>query len=119
MVDACPCTGEGDARTRAPVVNWCPRCETAIADAEVEYWDENDPSVFVRFPLKGKQNEFLVIWTTTPWTLPANVAVAVAKDFVYARVACNKRRQRGIFLDCRTARQSSPEKRTVPGIQGS
>jgi len=72
------------------VVNWCPRCETAIADAEVEYRDVNDPSVFVKFPLKGKINEYLVIWTTTPWTLPANVAVAVAENFDYAKVLAKK-----------------------------
>ncbi len=72
------------------VVNLCPRCETAIADSEVEYWDEEDPSIFVKFPVQGRDNEYLVIWTTTPWTLPANVAVAVREDFVYAQVRAVK-----------------------------
>ncbi|HMA04546.1 MAG TPA: class I tRNA ligase family protein, partial [Methanomicrobiales archaeon] len=68
------------------VVNWCPRCETAIADSEVEYEDRKDPSIFVKFPVKGRDREYLVIWTTTPWTLPANVAAAVMPGAIYARV---------------------------------
>ncbi|MEE9151467.1 MAG: isoleucine--tRNA ligase [Thermoplasmata archaeon] len=68
------------------VLTWCPRCQTALAEAEVEYWDETDPSIYVRFPLKGKDKESILIWTTTPWTLPANLAVAVNPEFTYARV---------------------------------
>jgi len=71
-------------------VNWCVRCETALAEAEVEYADHTSPSVFVRFKLedtkiKGDKN-FLIIWTTTPWTLVANVAVAVHPDLDYVTV---------------------------------
>jgi isoleucyl-tRNA synthetase len=68
------------------VVNWCPRCETAIADSEVEYSDVNDPSVYIKFPVANEENTYIVIWTTTPWTIPANIAVAVHPSFEYVKV---------------------------------
>lgn len=72
------------------VVNWCPRCETAIADSEVEYEDREDASIYVKFKLKNETNTFIVIWTTTPWTLPSNIAVAVHPEFEYAKVKATK-----------------------------
>lgn len=68
------------------VVTWCPRCETALAEAEIEYWEETDPSVMVRFPLKDVDGVSLLIWTTTPWTLPSNMAVAAHPKCMYARI---------------------------------
>src|SRR5256885_12293460 len=65
---------------------WCSRDETALADAEIEYSDETDPSIYVKFPLVDRPAESLLIWTTTPWTLPANLAIAVHPPFVYAKV---------------------------------
>ncbi len=59
---------------------WCPRCGTSISQHELfagEYKELEHPSLFVRFPLRGRDGESLVVWTTTPWTLPANVAAAV------------------------------------------
>lgn len=71
-------------------VNWCKRCETALAEAEVEYEDKNAPSVYVKFKsdrdFEGKKTFFL-IWTTTPWTLLANVAVALHPEFKYSFVS--------------------------------
>ncbi len=82
-------------RSKKPI-HWCCSCKTALAEAEIEYKDESSPSIYVKFPLKddlsgeipdlaGKK-VFVVIWTTTPWTLPANLAVALHPDFVYAAV---------------------------------
>ncbi|MFH1507112.1 MAG: isoleucine--tRNA ligase [Candidatus Omnitrophota bacterium] len=77
-------------RGRKPV-NWCYRCETALAEAEVEYENHTSPSVFVKFKLDQAQDmpndTYLVIWTTTPWTLLANVAVAVHPDFAYSYIS--------------------------------
>lgn len=75
-------------------VNWCCRCETALAEAEVEYEDHTSPSVFVKFKLRDSAkfgpDSYLVIWTTTPWTLIANVAVAVHPDFTYSYISTGK-----------------------------
>ena len=68
------------------VLPWCPRCETALAEAEIEYWDETDPSIYVKFPIDGEVNTYLLVWTTTPWTIPGNLAAAVHPDFTYAFV---------------------------------
>ncbi|MBF0531471.1 MAG: isoleucine--tRNA ligase [Candidatus Omnitrophica bacterium] len=72
-------------------VNWCAKCETALAEAEVEYEDHTSPSVYVKFKVHNPQalglprdpKTALLIWTTTPWTLLANVAVAAHPDFDY------------------------------------
>ncbi|BFI75186.1 isoleucine--tRNA ligase [Sulfurisphaera ohwakuensis] len=72
------------------VLHWCPRCETTLADYEVsEYKEIEDPSIYVKFKVKGSENRYLVIWTTTPWTLPANVFVMINKDYEYAEVEVN------------------------------
>ena len=67
---------------------WCPRCETGISEQERRegYKYVEDTAVFVRFPLLGREKENLLIWTTTPWTLAANVAAAVSKELTYAKV---------------------------------
>ncbi|MEP0804937.1 MAG: isoleucine--tRNA ligase [Chloroflexota bacterium] len=70
------------------VVPYCPRCGTPLSDHEVAlgYDEATDPSVFVRMPLVDKPDTSLLVWTTTPWTLPANVAVAAHPDVDYVTV---------------------------------
>ncbi|MCL5104027.1 MAG: isoleucine--tRNA ligase [Armatimonadetes bacterium] len=75
-------------------IHWCINDETALAEAEIEYADHKSPSIYVRFPLvtdpKGlfgsDKKNYTMIWTTTPWTIPANLAVAVHPDYEYAFV---------------------------------
>src|SRR3989339_2004341 len=82
-------------RSKKPI-HWCCSCKTALAEAEIEYKDDTSPSVFIKFPLiddvsqeipqlSGKKI-YVVIWTTTPWTIPANLAIALHPDFRYAAV---------------------------------
>ncbi|WP_222915679.1 isoleucine--tRNA ligase [Natrinema sp. SYSU A 869] len=70
-------------------ISQCPRCETAIANNEVEYEDVEDPSIYVTFDLEDRDGK-LVIWTTTPWTVPANTFVAVDEEGDYVGVRAEK-----------------------------
>jgi len=69
-------------------IYWCISCETALAEAEIEYADKKAPAIYVRFPLAdGREGDAsFLIWTTTPWTLPANMAIAVHPDLQYVLV---------------------------------
>ncbi len=70
------------------VVPYCPRCGTALSSHEVAqgYKDIKEPSIFVQFKVMDRENEYFLVWTTTPWTLPSNVALAVSEDADYAYV---------------------------------
>ncbi len=84
-------------------VYWCPSCETALAEAEIEYMEDHGNSIYVKFPVKddkGKlkgivqnlDNLYVVIWTTTTWTLPGNLAISLNPEFVYMVVEANGER---------------------------
>ncbi|MFB3926208.1 MAG: isoleucine--tRNA ligase [Syntrophales bacterium] len=87
---------KGDVYKGKKPVYWCANCKTALAEAEVEYADHETPSIYVKFSmisdiaqirpkLKGERVN-VVIWTTTPWTIPANLAIAAHKEFIYVAV---------------------------------
>jgi isoleucyl-tRNA synthetase len=65
---------------------WCAQCETSLSKHDLEYETVTDESIFVKLRIKDKPNEYLVIWTTTPWTIPFNLAVMVNPDLDYVRV---------------------------------
>lgn len=86
---------------RKPVF-WCVDCQTALAAAEIEYEDETSPSIYVAYPMKGDselgltnlldgRELFVLVWTTTPWTLPASLAVSVNPDLEYVLVPSGQR----------------------------
>jgi isoleucyl-tRNA synthetase len=78
-------------------IHWCAKCETALAESEIEYKEKDSISILLRFPLlrdpegifPGKTDGYILIWTTTPWTIPANQAVVVHPEFDYAIVEVN------------------------------
>lgn len=84
-------------------VNWCYVCETALAEAEVEYEDKTSPSIYVKFRLidDSKKDTYFVIWTTTPWTLLANVAIAVHPDLDYVLVSVGGGKEKYIIAKAR------------------
>ena len=67
---------------------WCSHCETVLSGYEVtdSYKELEDPSIYIKFKVKGRKNEYLIVWTTTPWTLNANVVVAVHPDETYVKI---------------------------------
>jgi len=75
------------------VVPWCPRCGTAISQHEIlteEYKEITHKAIFFKLPILDRKNTYFLAWTTTPWTLPGNVALAVSPDLNYAQVKDNK-----------------------------
>lgn len=75
------------------VTPYCPRCGTPLSNFELNqpgaYQDVEDESVYIKFSLKGQKDTYLLVWTTTPWTLAANTAIAVGPDFTYVKVKFN------------------------------
>lgn len=100
-------------------VHWCPTCVTALAEAEVEYAEKVSPSIYVRFRVLREYAEgissgddvYFVIWTTTPWTLPANLALAVHPDVKYVAV----KKEDGVYIVADPLRQRLSEEISLNG----
>ena len=103
-------------------VHWCPSCVTALAEAEVEYGNKESPSIFVKFaldeadiqksfPALSGRKLFALIWTTTPWTLPANLALAFHPDFTYIALEQDSE----IYLIAEGRREAVREKTGIDG----
>jgi len=67
-------------------ITWCSSCATALAKHECQYKEVTEPSIFVKFPLKGKKDEYFIIWTTTPWTIALNLAIMVNPELDYVKI---------------------------------
>ena len=79
----------------ADSVPWCPRCETAISQHEMlteDYKEATHESIYLAFPVIGQKDEYLLTWTTTPWTIPANISIAVDENLEYSLIETNGRK---------------------------
>jgi len=94
------CWLDGNLYKGRDSVPWCPRCGTAISQHEIlteEYKEITHKAVYLKYPVKNK-NEYFLVWTTTPWTIPGNVSLAVNPDFIYARFKNKKTGEVLVFL---------------------
>jgi isoleucyl-tRNA synthetase len=83
------CHDQGWIYRGTDVMPWCTRCGIALSDMEIAtegYQEMTHKSVYIRLPIQGRAKEYLLVWTTTPWTLTSNTAVAVHPDFIYLKV---------------------------------
>jgi isoleucyl-tRNA synthetase len=84
------------------VLAYCARCETPIANSEIamdnSYKDITDISVYVKFELIDQPNTYLIAWTTTPWTLPGNTALAINKDIIYVSYLVEENGKNNIYI---------------------
>ncbi len=112
--------GKGSVyRGKKPVL-WCFSCETALAEAEVEYNDKESPSVYVKFQVKDEAevkkilslnlNLFFIIWTTTPWTLPANLAIALHPEVDYVEALVNLNTSKEVWVLAKPLLESCMER---------
>lgn len=101
------------------VFHWCPRCETVLSEHEVSmgYKDVESPSIYVKFPLVDDQKTSLLIWTTTPWTLPSNVATAVHPDYLYALIEL-KNGEKLIVMEARLDKVINEEYKIISVFHG-
>ncbi len=102
------------------VLAYCPRCETPIANSEIamdnSYKDITDISVYVKFKLIGEANTYLLAWTTTPWTLPGNTAIAVNNDIAYLYISNDSPTGKEILILAKDRYESLKDKFTNPEI---
>ncbi len=103
-------------------VPWCPRCETAISQHEMlteDYKEVVHESIYFELPITGRKNEYLLVWTTTPWTLPANIAVAVDEAYDYSLVEEEDGNRFWIAKDLVDTVFEGKKKKTVKTVKGT